>query len=207
LRGWQQHDCTAPACPTGFKAAGSCPPPSCKPCGQLRLQTWLFCPVPPPSCPSRRTSLRLSYLPVLRGTLARPLVSEGKDGIEAVLRMMRAYCISREDFDFVAGGRSSCGVQRHCTAHTAAVPSEEGVVARPLRSVTGRSELSCPRPGRCRCDQVQDCGGLGRGPHEGGGDAGGRSPAPPQTGALLAAAARAWGHTTGRLPPRSCAPS
>lgn len=48
-----------------------------------------------------RSGLRLSYLPVLRSTLTQPLASQGKGGIEAVLQLMRAYCISREDIDFI----------------------------------------------------------------------------------------------------------
>jgi hypothetical protein len=43
---------------------------------------------------------------VLRSTLTQPLVSQGKAGIEAVLQLMRAYCISREDIDFITG---ECG--------------------------------------------------------------------------------------------------
>lgn len=49
--------------------------------------------------------MRLSYLPVLRNTLVRPLVREGKEGIPAVLHQMRDYCLAREDIDFITGAR------------------------------------------------------------------------------------------------------
>jgi hypothetical protein len=51
-----------------------------------------------------RTGVRLSYLPVLRNTLTRPLVTQGKEGVPSVLKQMRDYCISREDIDFITGG-------------------------------------------------------------------------------------------------------
>ena len=49
-----------------------------------------------------RTALRLNYLPVLRTTLTRPLVQQGKEGIDEVLGLMRDYCISREDIEYIA---------------------------------------------------------------------------------------------------------
>ena len=49
-----------------------------------------------------RSSLRLSYLPVLRMAMVRPLAGEeGKEAIPKVLSLMREYCISREDLDFI----------------------------------------------------------------------------------------------------------
>ncbi|GAB4817566.1 hypothetical protein N2152v2_004612 [Parachlorella kessleri] len=48
-----------------------------------------------------RTGLRLSYLPVLRNVLVKPLIQDGKEGIPVVLGMMRDYCIAREDIDFI----------------------------------------------------------------------------------------------------------
>lgn len=48
-----------------------------------------------------RTALRVGYLPILRNTLPAPLVSQGKDGIAAVLNLMNDYCIAREDIDFI----------------------------------------------------------------------------------------------------------
>ncbi len=55
-----------------------------------------------------RTGLRLSYLPVLRNVLVKPLIQDGKEGIPVVLGMMRDYCIAREDIEFITGGH--CGV-------------------------------------------------------------------------------------------------
>jgi replication factor C subunit 1 len=49
-----------------------------------------------------RTALRLAYLPVLRGVLTRPLAARGKEGIPEALELMRAYCLAREDIDFIA---------------------------------------------------------------------------------------------------------
>lgn len=49
-----------------------------------------------------RTSLRLGYLPVLRRSLTAPLMTSGKEGIPRVLGMMKDYCISREDLDFIS---------------------------------------------------------------------------------------------------------
>ena len=49
-----------------------------------------------------RTSLRLSYLPVLRMVLVQPLASaQGKENIPNVLSKMQDYCISRDDLDFI----------------------------------------------------------------------------------------------------------
>lgn len=48
-----------------------------------------------------RTALRLEYLPVFRTTLTKPLVQCGKEGIDEVLGLMREYCISREDIEFI----------------------------------------------------------------------------------------------------------
>lgn len=48
-----------------------------------------------------RTALRLSYLPLLRTTLLRPLVQRQKEGVPEVLSVMRDYCLSREDIDFI----------------------------------------------------------------------------------------------------------
>lgn len=48
-----------------------------------------------------RTALRLSYLPVLRHALVKPLMEKAKEGIPEVLGMMNDYCLSREDFDTV----------------------------------------------------------------------------------------------------------
>jgi len=48
-----------------------------------------------------RTALRLSYLPLLRTALVRPLVQQGKEGIPEVLQLMNAYCLARDDLDFV----------------------------------------------------------------------------------------------------------
>jgi replication factor C subunit 1 len=48
-----------------------------------------------------RTALRVGYLPILRNTLPAPLVSQGKEGIPAVLDLMNNYCIAREDIDFI----------------------------------------------------------------------------------------------------------
>lgn len=48
-----------------------------------------------------RTAVRLSYLPVLRTALTKPLVEKGKEGIPEVLELMKDYCISREDYDFI----------------------------------------------------------------------------------------------------------
>ena len=50
---------------------------------------------------SDRTSLRLFYLPTLRLTLTAPLVQLEKEGIEAVIGQMHAYCLSRDDLDYV----------------------------------------------------------------------------------------------------------
>jgi len=48
-----------------------------------------------------RTALRLSYMPMLRASLVRPLIQLGKDGIPEVLRTMNDYCLARDDVDFI----------------------------------------------------------------------------------------------------------
>jgi len=50
---------------------------------------------------SDRTSLRLFYLPTLRQTLTAPLALQEKEGIEPVIEQMHAYCIARDDLDYV----------------------------------------------------------------------------------------------------------
>lgn len=50
---------------------------------------------------SDRTSLRLQYLPTLRQTLTAPLALHEKEGIEPVIEQMHAYCIARDDLDYV----------------------------------------------------------------------------------------------------------
>ena len=50
---------------------------------------------------SDRTSLRLQYLPTLRQTLTAPLASLEKEGIQPVMDQMHAYCIARDDLDYV----------------------------------------------------------------------------------------------------------
>ena len=50
---------------------------------------------------SDRTSLRLQYLPTLRQTLTAPLAQLEKEGIEPVMAQMHAYCIARDDLDYV----------------------------------------------------------------------------------------------------------
>ena len=50
---------------------------------------------------SDRTSLRLFYLPTLRLTLTSPLAQLEKEGIQPVIHQMHAYCIARDDLDYV----------------------------------------------------------------------------------------------------------
>jgi replication factor C subunit 1 len=42
-----------------------------------------------------RQNLRLQYLPTLRMALTQPLVTQGADGIDAVVDVMQSYLISR----------------------------------------------------------------------------------------------------------------
>ncbi|DBA97121.1 TPA: hypothetical protein ACH3X1_014891 [Trebouxia sp. C0004] len=48
-----------------------------------------------------RTSLRLFYLPTFRQTLTAPLALQEKEGIQPVIEQMHAYCLARDDLDFL----------------------------------------------------------------------------------------------------------
>ncbi|KAL3132947.1 hypothetical protein ABBQ38_006860 [Trebouxia sp. C0009 RCD-2024] len=50
---------------------------------------------------SDRTSLRLQYIPTLRQTLTAPLALLEKEGIQPIMDQMHAYCIARDDLDYV----------------------------------------------------------------------------------------------------------
>lgn len=50
---------------------------------------------------SLSTQLRLYYLPALRPMLTTPLKEREKDGIEEVVQAMHAYCLSKDDFEFL----------------------------------------------------------------------------------------------------------
>lgn len=46
-----------------------------------------------------RNSLVLDYLPYLSKLLSEPLVNEGAEGVDDVVKRMHAYDLLREDFD------------------------------------------------------------------------------------------------------------
>lgn len=54
-----------------------------------------------------RSSLRLSYLPVLKKALSAPLRQKGKEGVEEVLKLMNEYCLSKDDLDYIMGKKKT----------------------------------------------------------------------------------------------------
>ena len=46
-------------------------------------------------CSLDASAVRLSYLPMLRDKLTKPLQEDGQDGIEGVVSSMHAYCLAK----------------------------------------------------------------------------------------------------------------